>query len=115
MSKTVIKSISGINFVDLGAEPVRKIYISNTDTTAITVSLIVGENDIIGTSSIGAYSGAYYIKNVQIPVGVTLELEDIKVSRLYTSIPQTSAGVSDPRLMIALGDAGYTADVVIER
>ena len=111
MSRTLIKSITGVNFVDIGRNAISELYITNTYTSQIKVNIMIGQDDIAGSSSKGENTGAYLIKDVAIPVGVTLTLNDLDVSRAYTSA-SSGTTVDDVTILISLDSASSTADIV---
>jgi len=110
--RVFIKSITGVNFVDLGTRPTATLHICNTYTKEIKANVVVGQDDIAGSSSIGANDGAFLVKEIRIPVGITLVLRDLFLQSVYTD-SDSSTKVDDATLLVSLDSSSSTADITI--
>jgi outer membrane protein W len=81
-----ITGSTGVNVQLLSANSagsnVRSISISNTNSSAGTVSIFLQDNKTTGSSIDNTF---YLIKNISIPVGVTLLLDDANMLRYDVS------------------------------
>ena len=75
---------------------VERLLVCNTDTTDITVNLWLYTGSAID---------GYILKGTTVPLGTTLDV--------FQGIPFSYAATNN--LLLSLGDAGYTADIIFNR
>ena len=110
----LLKISSNTNqFVDLKCKAFKKLIVTNSDSEAITINLVVGKDDNAGETSIT--NGAFILEGVTIPVGVSMSLEDMNFSQLVTR--STIAGAlseTDYTVLIAAGATNKVFTIYLE-
>ena len=69
-------------FVDLNCKRFKSIKITNGDSEEISINLLIGDADSVGDTSIVSTKGAYILKGVAIPIGVTLHVDGFDFTNL---------------------------------
>ena len=115
--KVEITSLSNQNFISLGTKPISCLYIANTHSSAITAIIAYADTTLVGgTSLTGTY--AHLIKDVSIPAGQTLVLEEeilsfIKLNSIDTTTLASSTALTGKCFLFRLSSAG-SADLIIK-
>lgn len=114
MSSLLLHISSNTNqFVDLKCISFKKLLVTNSDSEAITINLVVGKDDNAGQTSVT--NGAYILQGIKIPQGVTLSMEGIDFSDLVTSTVVSNAlREDDYTLLISAGDTNKVYTLFIE-
>jgi len=115
--KVEITSLSNQNFISLGTKPIGCLYIANTHSSAITVVIAYADTTLVGgTSLTGTY--AHLVKDVSIPAGQTLVLEEeilsfTKLNTIETTTLASSTALTGKCFLLRLSSAG-SADLIIK-
>jgi len=114
MSSLLLHISSNTNqFVDLKCISFKKLLVTNSDSEAITINLVVGKDDNAGQTSVT--NGGFILQGIKIPQGVTLSMEGIDFSDLVTSTAVSNAlREDDYTLLISAGDANKVYTLFIE-
>jgi hypothetical protein len=107
-------------FVNLNCKKFTNLYISNSDSEDITIHLVVGKDDNAGQTSIT--NGAYILRGVTIPMGVTMHFPGINFSQLRgaDAISGGQAALTgalredDYTLLVAAGDTNKLYTIFLE-
>ena len=83
--RSLLKKISSNTnqFVDLKCKKFNNLYVTNSDSEAITINVVFGKDDNAGETSIT--NGGFVIEGVTIPVGVTMSIPGMDFSNLLGS------------------------------
>ena len=112
----ILKQISTDSFVSLGCNSFKKMLVTNTGTTACEFNLAAGKHKaranaganvvadtLEGQTSISSKEeGFYFLRSINIPAGVTLELTDMSCLNMFVvqnSIKVISDGKRTKQLM----------------
>ena len=68
--------------VDLNCKRFKSIKITNIDAEEISINLAIAKDDNVGSTSFASTAGAYILKGVAIPVGVTLHVDGFDFTNL---------------------------------
>ena len=117
MAKRYALDIQGVNFVDTKLKSIKKMYIANSQlSNPANVNVVVDDADIAGGSSIDTNT-FYFIRNVKIPEGATLCLEDLRADSIFTVAGDTFSStniIPSSTILISCSDSGDRVDVIIE-
>ncbi len=69
-------------FVDLNCKRFKSIKITNGDNEEVSINLAIAKDDKVGSTSFTSTEGAYILKAVAIPVGVTLHVDGFDFTNL---------------------------------
>ena len=82
--RSLLKNISTDTnqFVDLNCKRFKFIKITNGDNEEVSIDLAIAKDDKVGSTSLSVGEGAYILKGVAIPVGVTLHVDGFDFTNL---------------------------------
>ena len=103
--RSLLKKISSNTnqFVDLKCKKFNNLYVTNSDSEAITINVVFGKDDNAGETSIT--NGGFVIEGVTIPVGVTMSIPGMDFSNLLGSAAVVGG---QPAISGALKEDDYT-------
>ena len=118
MSTSLSIQLTSTNFVDLKTRKYKRLHLTNNDSTDVTVSVVVGKTGIAGGSTVSATDsdstyGSYIIKNIEIPVGVSLVLDEADFTKTITT-PGSTTNLQSTTILAAVGDDNYVVDLLMK-
>ena len=122
MAKIDTISLSGDTFKNIGTDGIVGVLVSNTDTTDVTLDLVIGPKTLHGGTA--TTNAVFILKDIPIPVGSTFVWDDdsilanaFKTGSTVTSYQDTRGvftKLKDNTFLIRLG-SGHTADITMSR